>query len=170
LGKEAGFTVDVVSPKVIDGESVSSTNIRQALARGDIQKVGRFLGRPFILSGQVIHGAERGRSLGFPTANLSVNSARALPADGVYVTRAYLSNHAYPSVTNIGRRPTFGHGERTVEVYLLDFEGKLYGKEFKIELLERLRAERHFSNPEELKTQISKDVKQAKEILKKGEE
>ncbi|HJX69899.1 MAG TPA: bifunctional riboflavin kinase/FAD synthetase [Dehalococcoidia bacterium] len=170
LGKEAGFTVDVVSPKVIDGEPVSSTIIRQALAQGDMQKVNRLLGRPFSLSGQVAHGVERGKHLGSPTANLSVNSAHALPADGVYVTKAYLSNHAYPSVTNIGFRPTFGEGERTVEVYLLDFEGRLYGKELKIELLERLRDERRFPNPEELKAQISRDVEQAREILEKGEE
>lgn len=169
LGKELSFTVDVVSPKIIEGEVVSSTIIRQALAQGNIQKVGSLLGRPFSLSGQVAHGVARGKYLGFPTANLAVNSDIALPADGVYVTRAYPSNHAYPSVTNIGRRPTFGQGERTVEVYLLDFEGELYQQELKIDLLERLRDERRFSDLEELKAQINRDVEQAREILKKGD-
>ncbi len=165
LGKELGFTVDVVSPKIVDDESVRSTAIRQALSQGDIRKVSKFLGRPFSLSGRVIHGIERGKHLGFPTANLAVNLDQALPADGVYVTRAYLGNNAYSSVTNIGRRPTFGQGERTVEVYLIDFKGGVYGEELKIELLERLRDERLFSDPEELKVQISKDVEQAREIL-----
>ena len=167
LGKKAGFWVDVVLPQVVDGEVVSSTTIRQALAEGNMPKVERLLGRPFSLSGQVVHGAKRGKHLGFPTANLAVNTDQALPPDGVYATRACLSNHAYPSVTNIGSRPTFGKGGRTVEVYLLDFERKLYGQGLKIELVERLRAERRFSTPEELTTQISRDVEQAKSILRK---
>ena len=169
LGKELDFTVDVVSPKIIDEESVRSTAIRQALSQGDIQKVSKFLGRPFSLSGQVTHGVERGKHLGFPTANLAVKSDQALPADGVYVTRAYLGNRAYSSVTNIGQRPTFGEGERTVEVYLLDFEREVYGEKFRIELLERLRDERRFSDPEKLKAQIGSDVERAREILQKGD-
>jgi len=167
LGKEVGFWVDVALPRVVDGEVVSSTTIRQALAEGNMQKVERFLGRPFSLSGQVVHGTKRGKHLGFPTANLAVNTDQALPPDGVYVTRAYLGNHTYPSVTNIGRQPTFGKGTRTVEVYLLDFERELYGQKLKIELVKRLREEKRFPTPEELKAQISRDVEQAKSMLKK---
>jgi riboflavin kinase / FMN adenylyltransferase len=165
LGKECGFWVDVIPPKVINGEVVSSTSIRQALAKGDMSKVKRLLGRPYALTGQVGHGAGRGRQLGFPTANLEINSRQALPADGIYATRAYVAGHSYPSVTNIGTRPTFGEGERTVEVYLLDFEGTLYSQELRVELIERLRGEKRFSNPEELKAQISHDVEQARSIL-----
>jgi riboflavin kinase/FMN adenylyltransferase len=165
LGKERGFWVDVIPPKVINGEVVSSTSIRQALAKGDTAKVKRLLGRPHALIGQVGHGAERGRQLGFPTANLEINSSQALPSDGVYATRANVAGHSYPSVTNIGTRPTFGEGERTVEVYLLDFEGTLYSQELRVELIERLRAEKRFSNPEELKAQISRDVERARSIL-----
>jgi len=165
LGKERGFWVDVIPPKVINGEVVSSTSIRQALAKGDTAKVKRLLGRPYVLTGQVGHGAGRGRQLGFPTANLEINSRQALPADGIYATRAYVAGHTYPSVTNIGTRPTFGEGQRTVEVYLLDFEGALYTQELRLELIERLRAEKRFSNPEELKAQISRDVEQARSIL-----
>ena len=165
LGKERGFWVDVIPPKVINGEVVSSTSIRQALAKGDMSKVKRLLGRPYALTGQVGHGAGRGRQLGFPTANLEINSRQALPADGIYATRAYVAGHTYPSVTNIGTRPTFGEGERTVEVYLLDFEGALYTQELRLELIERLRAEKRFSNPEELKAQISRDVERARSIL-----
>lgn len=169
LGKEMGFTVDVVAPKEIEGEVASSTNIRQALAQGDIQKARKLLGRSFSLKGPVVHGVERGTSLGFPTANIKANSNQALPADGVYVTRAYLSEHAYPSVTNIGKRPTFGQGERTIEVYMLDFQGGIYGEDLRIELLERLRGEKRFSDPAELKAQIERDVERAREVFRKGD-
>ena len=169
LGKENGFWVDVIPPKLIGGEVVSSTSIRQALSQGDMSKVRRFLGRPHVLSGQVGHGVERGRQLGFPTANLEVNSGQSLPSDGVYATRAHLGGHAYPSVANIGTRPTFGQGERAVEVYLLDFEGQLYEQELRVELIERLRAETRFSSPEELSAQIGKDVEQARLLLRKTE-
>ena len=165
LGKEAGFTMDVVPPKMIDGEIISSTAIRQALAQGDVTKAEKLLGHPFGLSGQVVHGVERGKALGFPTSNIAVDPDQALPADGVYVTRAYFGNSAYPSVTNIGESPTFGQGERTIEVYLLDFAGELYDRELRIELVGRLREERRFSTPEELKTQISRDVEETRAIL-----
>jgi riboflavin kinase/FMN adenylyltransferase len=165
LGKESGFTVEVVSPKIIDGEIVSSTAVRRALAQGDVSKVDKLLGHPFTLSGKVIYGVERGKALGFPTSNIAIDSAQALPGDGVYVTRAYLGNSAYPSVTNIGKRPTFGQGERTIEVYIFGFAGELYGQELRIELLRQLRGERHFSTPEDLKAQIIKDVEQARAIL-----
>jgi len=165
MGKEMGFSIDVVAPKIIEGETASSTSIRKALAKGDIRKAGMLLGRPFSLKGPVVHGVERGTSLGFPTANLQASLNQALPADGVYVTRAFLGNRAYPSVTNIGRRPTFGQGERTIEVYLLDFSGDVYGEMLTIELLEHLRDEKRFSDPAELKAQIEKDVGRARQVF-----
>jgi riboflavin kinase/FMN adenylyltransferase len=165
LGKEFGFWVEAVPPRLINGDVVSSTSIRQALAKGDVSKVKRFLGRPHALSGQVGHGVERGRQLGFPTANLEVNSSQTVPSDGVYATRAYVGGRAYPSVTNIGTRPTFGGGERTIEVYLLGFEGALYEEQLRLELIERLRSEKRFSKPEDLQAQISQDVEQARSIL-----
>ena len=168
LGKELGFWVEVVSPMVLDGDVASSTNIRQALAQGDVATVRRLLGRPYALIGQVGHGDERGWQLGFPTANLEVNSRQALPSDGVYATRAYVGNQAFLSVTNIGKRPTFGEGKRTVEVYILGFEGGLYGEQLRLELVDRLRPEKRFSSPEELKAQIGKDVEQAISILTKA--
>ena len=167
LGRELGFWVEVVSPKVVDGDMASSTNIREALAEGDVATVKRFLGRPYALTGPVGRGDERGRQLGFPTANLEVNSGQALPGDGVYATRAYVGDIAFLSVTNIGTRPTFGEGERTVEVYIIGFEGGLYGEELRLELVDRLRPEKRFSGPEELKAQISQDVEQAISVLTK---
>jgi riboflavin kinase/FMN adenylyltransferase len=165
LGKEMGFTVEVVPFMRVEGEVVSSTAIRDSLAQGDISKARRFLGRTFSLSGQVVHGARRGRFLGFPTANLGVNSNQALPADGVYATRVYIGEELYPSVTNIGRRPTFEEQGRAVEVYLFNFDAELYEQKLRIELLEYLREERQFSSAEELAIQIRRDVEQAKEIL-----
>ncbi|RLC93331.1 MAG: hypothetical protein DRI40_08885 [Chloroflexi bacterium] len=165
LGKEFGFWVEAIPPMLMNGEVVSSTSIRHALTRGDVSKVRRFLGRPHALSGTVGRGAERGRQLGFPTANLEVNSSQAVPSDGVYVTKAHLGNHVYPSVTNIGTRPTFGGGERIIEVYLVGFEGDLYERPLRLELIERLRPEKRFSSPEELQAQIGRDVEQAMSIL-----
>jgi riboflavin kinase/FMN adenylyltransferase len=164
-----GFTFDIVPPKVVDDEVVSSSAIRQAVAEGNIVRVNKFLGHPFSLEGRVISGQERGRFLGLPTANLSLDVEQALPADGVYATWAYPDRSRHPSVTNIGVRPTFGGGERLVEVFILDFHGNLYGGELKIELVQRLRDEIRFNTPEDLKAQVDKDTEKARKILKKAE-
>lgn len=170
LGKEMGFTVEVVPPLISEGEVVSSTAIRQALAEGDMERVEKLLGRPFSLSGDIVPGAGRGVGLGFPTANLAVNSDQASPANGIYATRAYLGDRALSSVTNIGFCPTFGGRERTVEVFLLDFQGSIYGQKLKIQLVKRLREERCFSSVAELTSQIEEDVRQARDILPRGAE
>ena len=125
----------------------------------------QLLGRPFALVGPVVPGETRGQTLGFPTANIAVNHNQALPPDGVYVTRAYLGEQSHPSVTNIGRRPTFGPGERAIEVFLLDFSGHLYGRELRLELLERLREEKAFASPGELQAQIARDVERARALF-----
>jgi len=166
MGKEMGFWVGVFAPQLIDGEVVSSTVIRQALSSGDVKKVTRLLGRPFLLHGRIVHGDERGKQLGFPTANLTFSRGQALPEDGVYVTKAYLEGQPHPSVTNIGKRPTFGENKRTVEVYLIGFNGEIYGEDLRIELVDRLRDEKRFSSPEELKAQIAQDVERATSMLK----
>ena len=166
LSEELGFELEVVYPFVLDGQVVSSTVIRQALEGGDMGKVREFLGRPYALSGTVVTGRGIGQGLGFPTANLRVSPQQALPADGVYAGRAHLGGKARPSLTNVGVRPTFGAGERVVEVYVLDFGRELYGKELTVELVERLREERRFRDPEELRAQIAQDVQQARELLK----
>jgi len=165
LGQDMGFTVTVVSAVKINGEVASSTAIRNALADGDMKRVYKLSGYFFSLQGRVVTGAGRGVELGFPTANLAVNSGQAIPADGVYATRAYINDKAYPSVTNIGQCPTFGGCERTVEVYLLDYHGDLYEHEMKIDIIERLRDEKKFDNVEELKRRIAEDVKQGRAVL-----
>jgi len=166
LGKEAGFTVEAVAPRKITGEVVSSTAIRNALAQGDMNRVTRLLGHPFSLHGKVTTGEHRGAGMGFPTANIDVDVRQALPPDGVYATWAYVQGKAYQSMTNVGRRPTFGdRNERTIEVYILDYSSDIYGKDLKIELIERLRGEQKFENIEALKSQIAEDVKRGREIL-----
>jgi len=167
LGQEMGFIVEVVPPVVLDGEVISSSAVRLALAQGDMETVEKLFGRPFSLSGQVVTGDRRGRVLGFPTANLDVEPEQALPSDGVYVTAAHINHESLPSVTNIGVRPTFGDGKHLVETYLLDYEGQLHQQRLRIDLLDKLRDEKHFDTAEELKAQIRKDVEQARAILDK---
>jgi riboflavin kinase/FMN adenylyltransferase len=165
LGREMDFSVTVVSPLMINDEIVSSTAIRKALAEGNVKKVRDLVGRPFNLRGNVIAGAGRGTKLGFPTANLDIILAQALPADGVYATRACIGGRTYQSVTNIGKRPTFGGGERMVEVYILDYHGDLYGRELEVDVIERLRGEKKFDTAEELRKQVVEDINQGRAIL-----
>jgi riboflavin kinase/FMN adenylyltransferase len=166
LGQEMGFSLTVVPPMAVDGETASSTAIRKALAEGNIKRVQKLLGRPFRLQGRVVSGDRRGTKLGFPTANLEVEPGQALPASGVYACRAYINGQSYPAMTNIGTRPTFGSGPRLIEVYLLDYNGDLYGQELIIDIIERLRNEKKFDTPEQLRKQIAEDVKQGKAMLK----
>jgi len=165
LGREMDFSVTMIPPLVINGEVVSSTTIRNALAEGDMKRVHNLIGRPFSLQGQVIAGAGRGVELGFPTANLKVDTQQALPPDGVYATWAYIDGNAYQSMTNIGKRPTFGGGERAVEVYVLDYRDDLYGHELRIDIIERLRSEERFDSADELRKQVAEDVRQGRAIL-----
>jgi len=165
LGQDMNFTVTVIPPVMINGEVVSSTAIRNALADGDMKRVLSLIGRRFSLEGRVASGAGRGSKLGFPTANLDIDPQQALPAEGVYATWTYIDDKAYQSMTNIGRRPTFPGSERTVEVLVLDYRSNLYGRELKIDIIERLRSEKRFDTTEELKKQIAEDIKQGRAIL-----
>ncbi len=165
LGQEMNFTVTVVPPVMINGEVVSSTAIREALAGGDMKKVHALGGRPFSLHGQVVSGTGRGIKLGFPTANLDIDPDQAIPVDGVYATWVYINGRAYPSMTYVGKNPTFGGSEHMVEVYVLDYHDDLYGRELRIDIMERLRGDKQFNTAEELKKQIAEDVKQGKAIL-----
>ncbi len=168
LGDRLGFRVSVIDPVRDDGGRISSTEIRQALEAGDIGRVNALLGRRFSLHGPVIHGEERGRVLGVPTANVAVGADRALPAYGVYATLAVLDGGApVPAVTNIGVRPTF-HGEArpSIECHLLDFSGDLYGRELRLILVERLRSEQTFDGVEALRAQIVVDTLAARRVLR----
>ncbi len=168
LGKKLGFTTEVVGPVKFNGEVISSTAIRQALAGGDIGKANTMLGRPFSLEGSVIAGEGRGTELGFPTANLDLDPHQSLPSDGIYATLAHFDGTTTPAATFIGHRPTFRGVERIVEVHVLDFTGNLYRHNLKIDIIERLRGEQKFSDAEKLKAQISRDIIAVKERLDKA--
>ncbi len=170
LGAELGFEVigvplltgggNSASSTLPTSQVVSSTRIRRALAAGDMEEVAELLTRPFSLSGPVLHGEERGRTIGFPTANLGVSVNRALPPNGIYITRAILEDgRTYAAATNVGTNPTFHDGdERHVEAYLLDFEGDLYDQWVTLEFLHRLRNELKFESVEALVAEIERDV------------
>jgi len=165
IGEELGFRVEVVKPARLGGEVISSSAIRQLLAEGDINKVGEMLGRRFSLEGRVVEGDRRGRILGFPTANISMQPEQAMPRDGIYATVARRGRQRLNSVTNIGVRPTFDGLKRLVETHIMDYDGDLYDKKLTIDLVARLRDEMRFKGAEELKLQMAKDVQNARDIL-----
>ncbi len=127
-----------------------------------MEVVEHLLGRPFSLRGPIVHGHDRGHRIGYPTANMAVTPDRALPAFGVYITRAYAGGRAYPAATNIGINPTFNDTVPAIETYILDFEGNLYERELRIEVLHRLRGELRFENIDLLKDAIAADVETAR--------
>ncbi|TAK77829.1 MAG: bifunctional riboflavin kinase/FAD synthetase [Dehalococcoidia bacterium] len=167
IGEEQGFEVLPVSliDHGTDAAPISSTRIRNALAAGEMEEVHALLGRPFSLRGPVLRGDQRGRTIGFPTLNVGVSADRALPPDGVYVTRAYLPSGIFAAVTNVGKRPTFEGTTRRVETHVFDFEGDLYGQVVTVELLHRLREERRFDGIEALVAQIKVDAEAARKWL-----
>ena len=167
LGCEMGFSVNVIPPFKINGEIVSSTLIRRALAEGDMRKVTKFMERHFYLEGEVITSEKRGRVLGFPTANLDIKPQQALPGNGIYATIAQVEGRHFPSATNVGIRPTFGIGEEMVETHLLNYKGNLYGKNMRVEFVQKVRDEQRFPSSEELKKQIEKDIREVEAILAK---
>ena len=167
LGNEMQFSLEVVPPYTISGEVVSSTLIRQALIQGDMRRAGKLMGHHFYLTGKVITSDKRGRLLGFPTANLDIEPWQALPHNGIYATITQADGRQFPSATNIGSRPTFGGGKRTVETHLLDYQGSLYGKEIRVEFLQKLRDERRFASPQALKAQIAEDIREVEALLAK---
>ena len=139
--------------------------MRQVVQAGDVRQARRLLGRPYALRGRVVAGDRRGRTLGFPTANLHRRPRLLLPPDGVYAVSAAIDGRHVPGVLNIGIRPTFGGARRTVEVHLLDFSGDLYRRWLVVEFVERLRGECAFSGPEALKAAIAADVARARHVL-----
>lgn len=167
LGKTLGYTVETV-PRLRDGDEViSSQAIMEHLAQGDVRAAGRLLGRPATLSGSVVTGARRGRTIGFPTANIAVEASVALPANGVYaaVVATPELDRPYQAMVNIGVRPTFDGGARTVEAHLLNFEGDLYGTMLTLYLIDRLRDEQRFAGVAELVDQLGRDRSATRALL-----
>ncbi len=165
IGRELGYSVQVVTPLMDAGEPISSTRIRRLLYAGDVDEAARLLGRPYVISAEVIKGAKRGRSLGFRTANLTMDPERVAPADGIYAVWAGVEGEWHKGVANLGVRPSFGNGERLLEVHLLDYDRDIYGKRLSIEFVKRLRPEERFEDIAALIEQIRYDVEQARHVL-----
>ena len=177
-GQEYQILVRAIPLQEAENTRISSTRIRTLINEGDIAAANELLGHPMLMTGIVSQGDKRGRQLGFPTANIWPDAHKLLPADGVYVVRVYVQKggeggdsdapgepYVYKGVANIGIRPTFNGTERLVEVYLLDVDLDLYGKELRIDFIAHLRGERRFPGIDALKQQIATDVQQARQIL-----
>ncbi len=157
-GNVYGFGVEQLSAEEVDEVSVSSTKIREALNQGDMKKANEYLGYNYFLTAKVVKGRQLGRTIGFPTANLDVSeSYKLIPKVGVYVAKAVIDGVEYRGMMSIGTNPTVDGQDLSVEVNFLDFEGDLYGKELKVEILHRLRDEEKFASIEILKDEIAKD-------------
>ena len=165
LGAEIGFEVTEADPSVAGGVRVSSTETRRRLTEGAVGQAAELLGRPFRLTGEVVKGDQRGRALGFPTANIKTPPHMALPADGIYATFALVGGRVLPSATNIGVVPTFEVAGRTVETFIFDFDEDIYGAEVSIDFVERIRPELQFDSVEALIEQMDRDVEQVRGIL-----
>ena len=157
LGRDRGFPVDVVPPVTVDGNPVSSTAIRRAIAGGDLDGAARQLGRRYSVTGMVRRGEQRGRSIGFPTLNLEAPSRKLLPPDGVYAAIAETPAGRFGGMMNQGHRPTFDDGRRLIEVHLFGFAGDLYGRSVRIEWISRLRDVRRFDGVAALRQQLEDD-------------
>lgn len=165
LGQDLRYEVHVLAP-VQEGEVViSSTHIRNLLSVGRVREAAEMLGRYHQLKGRVVPGVGRGRQLGFPTANLELESPCIMPLNGVYAAYVYVGSARYAAAINIGFRPTFGAAGRTLEAHLLDFEGDLYGQKMVVQFVERLRDERRFPDANALRAQIARDIARARDIL-----
>lgn len=166
LGAELGFDVDVVEA-VHSGEApISSTRIRRALARGDVLDAATGLGRPYSLQGRVVRGARRGHTLGFPTANLDVDDAeKLLPLEGIYAVHGVFRGERLPGLLHLGPIPTFGTPRPTVELYLFDWDGDLYGETVRVEFCARLREVRDFPSVEALVEQMHRDETAGRALL-----
>src|SRR4029079_5935915 len=138
-GERDGFAIDVMTPVQLDGSIVSATRIRNLLLAGDVESAARLLGRPYSVRGRVMHGAKRGRALGFPTINLALPNERLLPRDGIYAVWAEMGEGRFKAAATLGVRPTMGGGERVLEAYLLDVTGEIYADEVEVAFMKRLR-------------------------------
>ena len=169
LGSELGFDLEVVDVQTKGKNQVRSTMIRNLISNGNVKNASVMLGRKFSLEGSVITGMKRGKSLGFPTANLKINNDIARPSNGIYATVATISGVRYPAATSVGTNPTFGGKEQTVETYILDFDKNIYGQSVSISFFEKLRNEITFNGVDNLIAQMESDVSEVRKLTKSGE-
>ncbi|RMD50906.1 MAG: riboflavin biosynthesis protein RibF, partial [Ignavibacteria bacterium] len=167
LGKDFGFTVSTVGPVTIDNKIISSTLIRNLLKDGEVEEANKMLGYNYSLRGKVVKGDQRGRTIGFPTANLGeIHPDKLIPKNGVYAVKVNVENETFGGMMNIGYRPTFkSENELIMEVFIFDFDKNIYNIEIEIEFLNYLRKEIKFSSVDELVEQLNKDKERTKKIL-----
>ena len=166
VGEYMGFSVASVAPLADkNGQPIRSRAARKALTDGDVARVSTLLGRSFALTGTVVRGQRRGGPLGFPTANLDLETGMAYPGDGIYATWAYVGETRHMAATSIGVRPTFDEGGHSIEAFIMDFDGDLYGREIRLEFVQRLREERKFDTVEGLQEQMARDVDRTRALL-----
>jgi riboflavin kinase / FMN adenylyltransferase len=163
-GADSDFDVGIVEPILFRNARISSSRIRQMIERGEVDQVEPMLGRYHFVSGRVVSGHRRGREFGFPTANVQART-EVIPLDGVYATLLQIGGRHLRSVTNVGVNPTFGEGARTVESFILDFDGQIYGEPVKVFFVRRIREEKKFATAALLVDQMKQDVTVAQEIL-----
>lgn len=162
--REAGLQVEEYA-LVADGQPLSSTRIRAAVAAGEVAVAGEMLGRPVELDGVVVRGEQRGRALGYPTANVEHHRLAAVPADGIYAGLAHVDGQTFAAAISVGTNPTFDAQKRTVEAHLLDFQGDVYGQQMRVGFVERLRGMEAFSGVEALVAQMERDVAHTRKVV-----
>lgn len=162
LSKEFGFLVDIVDEIEIDKKRVSSTYIRTLIEDGKVDKIKKYLGRNYFLSGEVIHARKLGRTIGFPTANIKIQEDILIPKRGIYATKVYIDKSIYFGATNIGYNPTVNGDKLSIETNILNFDEDIYTKIIKVEFIERIRDEKKFNSIDELKEQLKKDTSYVK--------
>ena len=162
-----GFQIEQIEAQTFEDINISSTKIRKALAEGDFETANQFLGYEFSLSGEVVHGFKRGKQIGFPTANISVNNPfKLIPSQGVYAVSVMVDGAQYGGMLNIGSKPTVSNENTlSIEVHIFDFSSDIYGKTVSVYLKKRIRNEKKFDNLEELRLQLEKDKQQTETIL-----
>jgi riboflavin kinase / FMN adenylyltransferase len=165
LGTRDGFSVEVAPTAVRGRAPISSSRIRRLLLLGQVRAAAQLLGRDYFMRSTVEHGVQRGRQLGFPTANLRIAPNKLLPANGIYAVRVDLDDATYPGALSLGFRPTFGGNSLTVEVFILDFAGDVYDRVLTVWFVQRLRAEKRFASVPALQQQIARDVENTRRIL-----
>ena len=165
MGELHGFNANIISQLHASDDRISSTRIRNLLEKGKIDKAANLLGRNYQVCGEVVHGKKRGRKLGFPTANLKLETNYALPPKGVYAVKVHYKDKEYIGAANLGYSPTFKNENTTFEVYILDFKEELYGKRLCVDIIEFIRAEKDFTDLEKLKEQMQQDILYTRSLL-----
>ncbi len=167
FGEALGFEVEEISKEELEDVAISSTKVRKALSKGDVELANEYLGEPFMLNGTVVKGKSIGKSIGYPTANLEVSeSYKLIPAQGVYVVRSTINGSTVFGMMNIGTNPTVGGIEQTVETYYFDLDQDLYGKQMEVVILTRIREEKNFASVDELVLAMKEDEKFSREFIK----